>query len=106
MVIVETFVIEMALKITVFALKRKEALYRLDIGKVLICRGNNTPLRSALNRCFNVLEQQNKTSLFDEADRERKRLASAQVVLYFIEDCYLGIVGSELVWHTTILSLM
>ena len=89
MVIVEAFVIEMTLKIAVLALKRKEALYRLNVGKVLICRGNNTPLRSALNRCFNILEQQNKTSLFDKADRERKRLASAQVVLYFIEECYL-----------------
>ena len=93
MVIVEAFVIEMTLKIAVLALKRKEALYRLNIGKVLICRGNNTPLRTAFNRCFNILEQQNKTSLFDKADRERKRLASAQVVLYFIEECYLGVVG-------------
>ena len=92
-IIVEALVIEMTLKIAVLALKRKEALYRLDIGKVLICRGNNTPLRSALNRCFNVLEQQNKTSLFDKADRERKRLASTQVVFYFIEKCYLGVVG-------------
>ena len=93
MVIVETFVIEVTFKIVVLALKRKEALYRLDIGKVLICRGNNTPLRSALNRRLDILEQQNKTSLFDEADRKRKRLAPAQVVLYFIEECYLGIVG-------------
>ena len=89
----EAFVIEMALKITMLTLKRKEALYRLNVSKVLICRGNNTPLRSTLNRRFNVLEQQNKTSLFDKADRERKRLASAQVVLYFIEECYLGVVG-------------
>ena len=93
MVIVETFVIEVTFKIAVLALKRKEALYRLNVGKVLIRRGNNTPLRTAFNRCFNVLEQQNKTSLFDKADRERKRLAPAQVVLYFIEECYLGIVG-------------
>ena len=93
MVIVEAFVIEMTLKIAVLALKRKEALYRLNVGKVLICRGNNTPLRTALNRRFNVLEQQNKTSFFDKADRERKRLAPAQVILYFIEECYLGIVG-------------
>jgi hypothetical protein len=89
----ETLVIEMTLKIAVLALKRKEALYRLNIGKVLICRGNNTPLRTAFNRCFNILEKQNKTSLFYEADRERKRLASAQVVFYFIEECYLGVVG-------------
>ena len=89
----EAFVIEMTLKITVLALKRKEALYRLNVGKVLICRGNNTPLRTALNRCFNILEQQNKTSLFDKADRERKRLTPAQVILYFIEECYLGVVG-------------
>ena len=89
----EAFVIEMALKIAVLALKRKEAFYRLNIGKVLICRGNNTPLRTAFNRRFNVLEQQNKTSLFDKADRERKRLASAQVVFYFIEECDLGIVS-------------
>ena len=93
MVIVEAFVIEMTLKIAMLALKRKEALYRLNVGKVLICRGNNTPLRTALNRRFDILEQQNKTSLFDKADRERKRLASAQVVLYFIEECYLGVVG-------------
>ena len=93
MVIVEAFVIEMTLKIAVLALKCKEALYRLNIGKVLICRGNNTPLRSALNRRFNILEQQNKTSLFDKADRERKRLASTQVVLYFIEESYLGVIG-------------
>ena len=89
----EALVIEVTFKIAMLALKRKEALYRLNVGKVLICRSNNTPLRSALNRRFNVLDQQNKTSLFDEADRERKRLASAQVVLYFIEECYLGIVG-------------
>ena len=93
MVIVEAFVIEMTLKIAMLALKRKEALYRLNVGKILICRGNNTPLRSALNRCFNIFKQQNKTSLFDKADRERKRLTSAQVVLYFIEECYLGVVG-------------
>jgi hypothetical protein len=89
----EALVIEMTLKIAVLALKRKEALYRLNVGEILICRGNNTPLRSALNRRFNILEQQNKTSLFDEADRERKRLTSAQVVLYFIEECYLGVIG-------------
>ena len=93
MVIMEALIIEVTFKIAVLALKRKEALYRLDIGKVLICRGNNTPLRSALNRRFNILEQQNKTSLFDKADRERKRLASAQVVFYFIEECYLSVVG-------------
>ena len=93
MVIVEAFVIEMTLKTAVLTLKRKETLYRLNVGKVLICRGNNTPLRSAFNRSFNILEQQNKTSLFDKADRERKRLAPAQVVLYFIEECYLGVVG-------------
>ena len=93
MVIMEAFVIEVTLKIAVLALKRKEALYRLNISKVLICRGNNTPLRSALNRRLNILDQQNKTSLFDKADRERKRLASAQVVFYFIEECYLGVVG-------------
>ena len=92
-VIVEAFVIEMTLKIAVLALKRKEALYRLNVGKVLICRGNNTPLRSALNRRFNIHEQKNKTSLFNEADRERKRLASAQVILYFIEESYLGVIG-------------
>ena len=89
----EALVIEVTFKIAVLALKCKEALYRFNIGKVLICRGNNTPLRTALNRRFNILEQQNKTSLFDEADRERKRLAPAQVVLYFIEECYLGVVG-------------
>ena len=89
----ETLVIEMTFEITVFALKRKEALYRLDVGKILICRGNNTPLRSTFNRRFNVLKQQNKTSLFDKADRECKRLAPAQVVFYFIEECYLGVVG-------------
>ena len=88
----EAFVIEMTLKIDVLTLKRKETLYRLNVGKVLICRGNNTPLRTTFNRRFNVLEQQNKTSLFDEADRERKRLAPAQVVFYFIEECYLGVV--------------
>ena len=93
MVIVEAFVIQMTLKIAVLALKSKEALYRLNIGKVLICRGNNTPLRSALNRRLNVLEQQNKTSFFDEADRESKRLTPAQVVFYFIEECYLGVVS-------------
>ena len=93
MVIVEALVIEVTLKIAMLALKRKEALYLLNVGKVLICRGNNTPLRSAFNRRLNVLEQQNKTCLFYEADRERKRLASAQVVLYFIEECYLGVVG-------------
>jgi hypothetical protein len=91
-VIVEALVIEMTLKITVLALKRKETLYRLNVGKVLICRGNNTSLRSTLDRCLDILEQQNKTSLFDEADRERKRLAPAQVVFYFIEECYLGVV--------------
>ena len=93
MVIMEALVIEVTFKIAVLALKRKEALYRFNVGKVLICRGNNTPLRSALNRCFNIFKQQNKTSLFDKADRERKRLASVQVVLYFIEKCYLGVVG-------------
>ena len=92
-VIVEALVIEMTLKVAVLALKRKEALYRLNVGKVLICRGNNTPLRSALNRCFNIFKQQNKTSLFDKADRERKRLASAQVIFYFIKECYLSVVG-------------
>ena len=89
----ETLVIEMALKIAVFALKREEALYRLNVGKVLICRGNNTSLRSTLDRCLDILEQQNKTSLFDKAARERKRLASAQVVFYFNEECNLGLVG-------------
>ena len=93
MVIMEAFVIEVTLKIAMLALKRKEALYRLNVGKVLICRGNNTPLRTALNRRLDILEQQNKTSFFDKADRERKRLASAQVILYFIEECYLGVVG-------------
>ena len=93
MIIVEALIIKMTLKIAMLALKRKEALYRLNVGKVLICRGNNTPLRSALNRRLNVLEQQNKTSFFDEADRESKRFAPAQVILYFIEECYLGVVG-------------
>jgi hypothetical protein len=88
----EALVIEMTLKVAMLALKRKEALYRLNVGEILICRGNNTPLRSALNRCLDIFEQQNKTSLFDEADRKRKRLASTQVVLYFIEECYLGVV--------------
>ena len=92
-VIVEALIIEMTLKIAMLALKRKETLYRLNVGKVLICRGNNTPLRTAFNRCFNILEQQNKASLLDKADRERKRLAPAQVVFYFIEECYLGVVG-------------
>jgi hypothetical protein len=77
----------------VLALKRKETLYRLNVGKVLICRGNNTPLRTAFNCRLNILEQQNKTSLLNEADRKRKRLASAQAVLYFFEECYLGVVG-------------
>ena len=89
----EALVIEVTFKIAVLALKRKEALYRLNVGEILICRGNNTPLRSALNRRFNIFEQQNKTSLFDEADRERKRSASAQVILYFIEECHLGVVS-------------
>ena len=89
----EALIVEMTLKIAVFALKRKEALYRLNVGKVLICRGNNTPLRTTLNCCFNIFYQQNKTSLFDEADRERKRLTPAQIVLYFIEECYLSVVG-------------
>ena len=89
----KALVIEVTLKIAMLALKRKETLYRLNVGQVLICRGNNTPLRSAFNRRLNILKQQNKTSLFDKADRERKRLASAQVVLYFIEECYLGVVG-------------
>ena len=89
----EALVIEVTFKIAVLALKRKEALYRLNIGKVLICRGNNTPLRTAFNCRLNILEQQNKSSFLYKADRERKRLASAQVVLYFIEECYLGIVG-------------
>ena len=93
MVIMEALVIEVTLKIAVLTLKRKETLYRLNVGKVLICRGNNTPLRSTFNRRLNVLEQQNKTSFFDKADRERKRLAPAQVVFYFIEECYLGVVG-------------
>ena len=93
MVIVEALVIEMTFKITVLTLKRKEALYRLNVGKVLICRGNNTPLSTTLNCRLDILEQQNKTSLFDKADRERKRLASAQVIFYFIEECYLGVVG-------------
>ena len=93
MVIMEALVIEMTLKIAMLALKRKEAFYRLNVGKVLICRGNNTPLRTAFNRRFNVFKQKNKTSFFDEADRERKRLTSAQIVLYFVEECYLGIVG-------------
>ena len=93
MVIVKALVIKMAFEIAMLALKREEALYRLDIGKVLICRSNDTPLRSALNRRLNILEQQNKTSFFDKADRERKRLAPAQVVFYFIEECYLGVVG-------------
>jgi hypothetical protein len=92
-IIVEALIIEMTLKIAVLALKRKEALYRLNIGKVLICRGNNTPLRTTLNCCFNIFFQQNKTSLFDKADRERKRLAPTQVIFYFIEECYLGVVG-------------
>ena len=63
-IVVEALVIEMTLKIAMLALKRKEALYRLNVGKVLICRGNNTPLRTAFNCRLNILEQQNKTSLF------------------------------------------
>ena len=86
-IIMEALIIKMTLKIAVLALKRKEALYRLNVGKILICRGNNTPLSTAFNRRLNILEQQNKTSLFDKADRERKRLAPAQVVLYFFEEC-------------------
>ena len=89
----EALVIEVTFKIAVLALKRKEALYRLNVGKVLICRGNNTPLRSAFNCRLDIFEQQNKPSLFDEANRECKRLAPAQVVFYFIEECYLGVVG-------------
>ena len=93
MVIMKTLVIEVTLKVAVLALKRKEALYRLNIGKVLICRSNNAPLSTAFNRRFYVLEQQNKTSLLDKADLERKRLTSAQVVFYFIEECYLRVVS-------------
>ena len=92
-IIMEALIIKMALKIAVLALKRKEALYRLNVGKVLICRGNNAPLRSTFNRRFDIFKQQNKTSLFDKADRERKRLAPTQIVFYFIEKCYLGVVG-------------
>ena len=77
MVIMEALIIKVTFKITVLALKRKEALYRLNIGKILICRGNNAPLRTTLNSRLNIFEQQNKTSLLDKADRERKRLASA-----------------------------
>ena len=84
----KALIIEVTLKVAVLALKRKEALYRFNIGKVLICRGNNAPLRTAFNRRFNILEQQNKTSLLDKADRKCKRLASAQIVFYFIEERY------------------
>ena len=93
MVIVEALVIEMTFEIAVLALERKKAFDRLNIGKVLICRGDDTTIRTTFHRGFDILEQQDKASLFDKADRERKRPASAQVVLYFIEECYLGVVG-------------
>ena len=76
-VIMKALIIEVTLKVAVLALKRKEALYRFNIGKILICRGNNAPLRTAFNSRFNILEQQNKTSLLDKANRKCKRLASA-----------------------------
>ena len=50
-VIVEALVIEMALKIAVLALKCKEALYRLNVSKVLICRGN---IRKTIGRKRNA----------------------------------------------------
>ena len=37
MVIMEALVIEMTLKIAVLTLKRKEAFYRLNVGKELLC---------------------------------------------------------------------
>ena len=70
------------------SLKRKETLYLLNVGKVLIYRGNHTPLRTTFIRCFKVPEQQNKSKLFDKADRERKRLTPTQVVFCFIKEFF------------------
>ena len=92
-IIMKTFIIEMAFEIAMLALEREEALDRFDVSEILICRGNDTPIRTAFHRCFDILEQQDKTSLFDKADRKGECLATAQVVLYFIEKCDLGVVG-------------
>jgi hypothetical protein len=55
-----------------FALKRKKALYRFNIGEVLICRGDYTSFCTALNGSLNIFEQQNQASLFYKADRKCK----------------------------------
>ena len=91
--IVEAFIVKMAFKITVLTLKRKKALYRLNVCKGQVCRGDNTAFNTTYNSTFYIFEQQNTASLFDKADRECKRLAFSQVVFYFIEKCYLGVVG-------------
>ena len=93
MIIVKTLIIKMTFKVIMFALKRKKALYRFNVGEVLICRGDNTSFSSSLNGSFNIFEQQNQASLFYKADRKRKACATSQVVFNFIEKSYLGIVG-------------
>ena len=82
-IIVEAFVIEMTFEIAVLALKCKEAFDRFDIGEVLIGRGNDTAFCASFNSCFDILEQKDKASLFDEADRKGECLTAAEVVLYF-----------------------
>ena len=73
-IIVEALIIEVTLEIAVLALKCKEALDRFDIGKVLLCRGDNTAFCATFHSRFNILEQQDKASLLDEADRCREKV--------------------------------
>ena len=54
---------------------------------------------TAFHRRFDILEQQDKASLFDKADREGEGLAPAEVVFDFVEESCGGVVGEELVGH-------
>ena len=54
---------------------------------------------TAFHRRFDIIEQQNKASLFDKADREGESLAPAEIVFDFFKEGYGGVVGEELVGH-------
>ena len=73
----------MAGKVFASVLKSIEALQRLDIGEILVSRGDQASFCSAFHSSFNIFEQQNKASLLNKADRKIKGTAMAQIILYF-----------------------
>ena len=86
--VMEGLVIQVALEVWASAGKSKEAFEGFNVGEVLICGRNDFTSASTLDGGLYVFEQQNKTSLFDKADRKTEGITLPQVVPDFLQKRY------------------